>query len=141
MSMDGGDEGFIEAQEESPEVAAPAGIAGGGDGGGGAEFCEVCAGAEVFALGGEDDDAHVGVVAGGFEGLVEGIAHVGVEGVMDVGAVESYVGDGAVFFVDDGLRGGCHLTALIEKSWGNESLCLGNRHQPSSCLVMQGKTR
>ena len=83
-----------------------------GDGRGGAELCEVCADAEVFALAGEDDDAHVGVVAGGSEGLVEVVAHGGVEGVMDVGSVESYVGDGAVFFVDDDLGSAVSFNSL-----------------------------
>ena len=42
-------------------------------------------------------------------------------------------------FLEQRLNGGRHLTALIENSWGKESLRSGNRHQPSSCLVMQGK--
>ena len=106
MALDCGDEGFFEVEEEAPEVAGLSGFASDDDGGGGAEFGEVCAGAEVFADGGEVHGADFGVVADGFEGLIEVIAHGDVEGVVDGGSVESDEGDGALFVVGDGIEGG-----------------------------------
>ena len=49
-----------------------------------------------------------GVVAGGFQGLIEIVSHGGVEGVVDMGAVEFDFGDGSALVVDDGFEGG-HL--------------------------------
>ena len=103
--MDGYNEGLVDVQEEAPKVAAPASVAGGGGGRGGAEFGQVCAGAEVFTLAGEKDGVDTRVVSGGFQGLKEFVPHCGVEGILDVGSIEADEANGAAFVVDDGFWG------------------------------------
>ena len=39
----------------------------------------------------------------------------------------------------EGSRGQSYLVALIENVCGNESLCSGKRHHPSSLFSMTGK--